>query len=206
VWSHLQPKPRHPPSATNPRPKLDLAHIGGKAGPATHGARIAPPGRRPKQLADGICCVPCRERLENIGKRARAGPEGVGVLHLPRGRAVECAAGGGVRDRDRLVPRGEPGPAPNAARSTVTLAANTPAAAANIQIQGQNVPKGSGYLPEIGRKYNPQLATASDAVARPPDLITPIASNIGTKLIAPLNKPGQDGPECKSERYAKPRY
>jgi hypothetical protein len=42
--------------------ELDLADIGGEAGAATHGASIAPPGRRPKRL--DMAKPPCN-RLEN---------------------------------------------------------------------------------------------------------------------------------------------
>jgi hypothetical protein len=46
--------------------ELDLADIGGEAGAATHGASIAPPGRRPKRLDMGK--PPCnREEGLSVG-------------------------------------------------------------------------------------------------------------------------------------------
>ena len=55
--------------------ELDFADIGGEANAATHGASIAPRGRRPKPLAVAPVAILAENRLENVTKEARARAE-----------------------------------------------------------------------------------------------------------------------------------
>jgi hypothetical protein len=78
----------------------------------THAPSTLSPETQSQVDRPGTRCNSCHERLENISKEARAEPRPPHVLHLSRGRPMECrAAGRRVRRHHRRIRRRGPGAA-----------------------------------------------------------------------------------------------